>query len=188
MAAAPNVTPDRPRAGPHLGRIGHVDSHPDLVETLLPGVGIRYELMTRQGARLAVVVRRAGGVDIATYAPDDPDQPRGLLELDADEAAALADVLGAPRLAERFADLSREVPGLRSGRFSLRRGTPYVDRPLGDTRARTRTGCSIVAIVRGSEVVTSPTPQERLREDDVLVAIGSGEALERFGSLLAGEW
>ena len=159
----------------------------DLVETLLPGVGIKYDLSTRDGAHVAVVVRREGGVEIASYGRDDPDRARDVLVLDPDEAAALADVLGAPRLAERFADLSREVPGLRSGRFALRPGSPYVGRPLGDTRARTRTGCSVVAIVRGAEVVTSPAPDEVLRAGDVLVVIGSREGLEAIARIVAGE-
>ncbi len=159
----------------------------DLVETLLPGVGIRYELATAQGVRLGVVVRREGSVEINTYDVSDPDSAQSVFHLTAEEANTLADVLGAPRLAERFADLSREVPGLKSGRFSLRAGTPYVDRPLGDTQARTRTGCSIVAVVRDNDVVTSPAPSEVLRADDVLVVIGSEQGLSELGARLAGQ-
>jgi TrkA domain protein len=159
----------------------------ELVETLLPGVGIRYELVTRQGVRLGIVVRREGSVEICSYDRSDPDRAQNDFQLTADEANTLADVLGAPRLAERFADLSREVPGLKSARFSLRVGSPYVDRPLGDTQARTRTGCSIVAIVRGADVVTSPTPTEVLRADDVLVVIGSEQGLSELGALLSGQ-
>lgn len=159
----------------------------DLVETLLPGVGIRYELATAQGVRLGIVVRREGSVEINTYDVSDPDSAQSVFHLTAEEANTLADVLGAPRLAERFADLSREVPGLRSGRFSLRAGTPYVDRPLGDTQARTRTGCSIVAVVRDNDVVTSPSPAEVLRADDVLVVIGSEQGLSELGARLAGQ-
>jgi TrkA domain protein len=159
----------------------------DLVETLLPGVGIRYELTTKAGRHLGIVVRREGSVEIAVYEEDDPDRAQGVVRLAADEAAALADVLGAPRMTERFADLSREVPGLRSARFALRPGSPFVGRRLGDTQARTRTGCSIVALVRGAEVVTSPGPAQSLQEGDVLVVIGSEHGLERLGDLLAGE-
>lgn len=158
----------------------------DLVETLLPGVGIRYELKTSEGRQLCVVVRREGGVEISVFSDEDPDRAEELVALAPDEAAALADVLGAPRLAERFADLSREVPGLRSGRFALRPGSPFAGRPLGDTRARTLTGCSIVALVRGAVVVPSPTPQEVLQPEDVLVVIGSETGLERLGDILDG--
>jgi TrkA domain protein len=52
-----------------------------------------------------------------------------------------------------------------------------VDRPLGETRARTRTGASIVAIVRDENVLASPGPAEMLREGDVLIVIGTEEGI-----------
>ena len=52
--------------------------------------------------------------------------------------------------------------------------------PSGDTRARTLTGCSIVAIVRDADVVPSPAPADQLRAGDVLVAIGSSDGLEQL--------
>ncbi len=154
---------------------------------MLPGVGVRYELGTRAGQRLAVVVQREGGAEIAVYDRRDPDRARETVRLTPEEADALAEVLGAPRLTQRFADLSREVPGLESARITVRPGSPFVDRPLGDTRARTLTGCSIVAVVHDADVVPSPGPQHRLRADDVLVAIGSDAGLEQLERRLAGE-
>jgi TrkA domain protein len=158
----------------------------EFVETLLPGVGVRYELATRAGVILGIVVRREGEVELAVYDGPDPDRAREVLRLDADEADAVAQVLGATRVTQRFADLSREVPGLESARMSIRSGSPYDGRPLGDTRARTLTGCSIVAVVRGAEVLTSPEPQQLLHVGDVLVVIGSRQGLEQLGALLSG--
>lgn len=158
----------------------------ELVETLLPGVGIRYELTTRSGPVLAVVVHRGGAVDVAVYDDDDPDRARGVFRLDADETDVVAEILGAPRMTQRFADLSREVPGLHSARVAVRSGSPFDGRPMGDTRARTLTGCSIVAVVRGADIVTSPQPQEVLHADDVLVVIGSVQGLEQLEAILTG--
>ncbi|HPZ95803.1 MAG TPA: TrkA C-terminal domain-containing protein, partial [Mycobacterium sp.] len=53
----------------------------------------------------------------------------------------------------------------------------YAGRPLGDTRARTRTGASVVALVRGDKVVASPGPDEVLRAADVLVVIGTADGI-----------
>ena len=53
----------------------------------------------------------------------------------------------------------------------------FAGRPLGDTKARTRTGASIVAIVRGEEVLASPGPEETLRPSDVLVVIGTEDGI-----------
>jgi len=159
----------------------------DVTETLLPGVGIRYEMSTRSGLHLAFVVQRDGEVEIAAYERSDPDRARSVFRLDREEAEAVAEILGAPRLTQRFADLSREVPGLESGRIALAPGSPFAGRVLGDTRARTLTGCSIVALVRDREVVTAPGPQQPLRAGDVLVVIGSRSGLESLEGLLRGQ-
>jgi len=149
----------------------------DVREVLLPGVGLRFEFENRDGDRIGVVARRTGDFEIVVYAREDPDQARQVFRLTDEEAEALAQILGAPRIAERFADLTREVPGLRAGQVAIRPGSPYVDRPLGDTRARTRTGASIVAIVRDEEVLASPGPAEVLRAGDVLVVIGTDDGI-----------
>ena len=78
------------------------------------------------------------------------------------------------------------MPGLQSARLTIDEQSPYVGQALGDTRARTLTGCSVVAVVRGSDVVPSPTPQEPLGAGDVLVVIGSGEGLDKLARLLSG--
>jgi TrkA domain protein len=48
----------------------------DMVETLLPGVGIKYELRTRADLLIGIVVKREGPVEIAIFTSDDPDQAR----------------------------------------------------------------------------------------------------------------
>ena len=159
----------------------------ELEETLLPGVGVRYQLRTRSGQLLGIVVQREGGAEIAVFDRRDPDQARETFRLDPEEVDAVAEVLGAPRLTQRFADLSREVPGLESARITVRDGSPFAGRTLGDTRARTLTGCSVVAIVRGADVVPSPAPGDPLHAGDVLVAIGSAAGLEQLDRRLSGQ-
>ncbi len=152
---------------------------------MLPGVGVRYELRTRSGAVLGIVMQREGSADDAVYDRRDPDRAQSVLRLEPDEVDAVAEVLGAPRLTQRFADLSREVPGLESGRFTIGQTSAFAGRPLGDTRARTLTGCSIVAIVRDTDVVPSPGPADVLQAGDVVVAIGSQAGLETLAHRLA---
>lgn len=149
----------------------------DVKEVLLPGVGLRYEFTSHMGERIAIVARRTGDFDVVVYGADDPDQARPVVRLSNDEAEAVAQIFGAPRIAERFAELTREVPGLEAGQVHITLGSPFVDHPLGDTRARTRTGASIVAIVREEDVLVSPGPTEILRARDVLIVIGTQEGI-----------
>jgi TrkA domain protein len=157
----------------------------DVREVMLPGVGLRFEFENRDGDRIGVVARRTGDFEIVVYPKDDPDQAQQVFRLTDEEAEALAQILGAPRIAERFADLTREVPGLRAGQVTIRPASPFVDRPLGDTRARTRTGASIVAIVRDEEVLASPGPSEILRAGGVLVVIGTDEGIAGVEDIVA---
>jgi TrkA domain protein len=156
----------------------------DVKEVLLPGVGLRYEFDNQDGDRIGVIAKRTGDFEIVVYAASDLDVARPVFRLTDDEAEALAQILGAPRIAERFADLTREVPGLNAGQVAVHPGSPFVDRPLGDTKARTRTGASIVAIVRDEDVMPSPGPAEMLRAGDVLVVIGTEDGISKVEEIV----
>ncbi|MCH0565776.1 MULTISPECIES: cation:proton antiporter regulatory subunit [unclassified Streptomyces] len=158
----------------------------DVNEVLLPGVGLRYEFVNRDGDRIGVVVRRSGDFELVVYEGADPDEARAVLRLTEEEADTLAEILGAPRIAERFADLTKEVPGLSAGQIEVRADTPFAGRPLGDTRARTRTGASIVAVVRGEEVIPSPGPDRVLLPGDVLVVIGTHDGIAAVEQIVRG--
>ncbi|MGY6651400.1 cation:proton antiporter regulatory subunit [Amycolatopsis sp. TRM77291] len=149
----------------------------DVNEVLLPGVGLRYEFVNADGDRIGIVARRSGTFEVIGYSTTDPDEGELLFRLTAAEADTVAEILGAPRIAERFADLTKEVPGLSAGQIVVPAASDHVGQPLGHTRARTRTGASIVAIVRGGEVIASPPPDEVLRGGDVLVVIGTHEGI-----------
>lgn len=154
-------------------------------ETKLPGVGLRYEFENRDGERIAVIARRGGEFEVFVCAlPGDPDSARRVFRLTDQEADAMAQILGAPRMVEGYADLTKEVPGLSAGQVMVNGGSRYDGRPLGDTRARTRTGASIVAIVRGDQVLASPGPEEILQARDVLVVIGTDEGIEAVRQLV----
>ena len=149
----------------------------DVKEVRLPGIGLRYEFKSHDGDRIGIIARRSGDFEVVMYGRDDPDQARPVFHLTDEEADTVAQILGAPRIAERFTELTREIPGIDAGQVRLRAGSPFVDRPLGETRARTRTGASIVAIIRNEKVLASPGPAEILHAGDVLVVIGTQDGI-----------
>jgi len=107
-----------------------------------------------------------------------------LFRLDEDEAVTVAEILGAPRIAVKLADLSREVPGLASEQVEILTGSVYDGHTLGDTQARTRTGSSVVALVRDDQVIASPLPSQDLVAGDVLVVIGTSDGIAKIRTLL----
>ena len=81
-------------------------------------MGIRYEFQTASGSRVGLIARRAGQVEVVVYDRDDPDACTEVMSLTAEEADTVAELLGAPRIAERFADLTREIPDLVAGQLA----------------------------------------------------------------------
>jgi TrkA domain protein len=158
----------------------------ELTEVLLPGVGVRYEFTAASGHTIGVVARRDGEFDVVAFQAADPDEAQTLFTLDRGQAEALADILGAPRLVERFADLSREVPGLSSASIDLPEGSRFDGSTLGETRLRTLTGVSVVAVAKEDVVVPSPTPDEVLNGGDALVVVGTEQGIERARGILLG--
>jgi TrkA domain protein len=150
----------------------------------LPGIGLRHEFTTARGRRVGVVTHRTGRRDLLVYAREDPDRVAETVPLSVQEADALADLLSQTRIVEGLAALHRQVEGLVSEQILLAARSPYDGRTLGDTRARTRTGASIVAVVRGPDVVASPRPDFVFHAADVVVVVGDAEGTAAVAALL----
>jgi TrkA domain protein len=86
---------------------------------------------------------------------------------------------------ERLAELENQIQGLVTEQIPITGGSPYEDRTLGDTRARTRTGASIVAVVREGDVHASPRPDFQFRRGDVVVVVGTGDGTTGVADILA---
>ena len=150
----------------------------------LPGIGTRHDVITESGRRIGVVSHRTGKRELALFAVDDPDAASDSVELDDAEASALADVLGASVMLGQLAGIREQAAGLATEQLLLPPSSPYAGRLLGDTKARTRTSASIVAIVRGADVIPSPTPNTPLEAGDTLIAVGTKPGLDALSRLL----
>ncbi len=153
-------------------------------KTALPGIGLRYEFTTEQGRRVAVVSHRSGRRELVVYDTVDPDAGREVLQLNDDEGDALAELLGAPRIVERLADAQRELAGLETSQLVIAAGSRFDGRTLGETQARTRTGASIVAVVREGRVIASPRPDFVFAGDDLVVVVGTDAAAAGVARIL----
>jgi TrkA domain protein len=158
----------------------------DVVETRLPGLGVRYELATAGGDRIGVVVRRDGRRELLVYDDEDPDACRSSVALQADEAAALVEMLGASKVTERIGDLRHEVDGLCLEWVTMPRGGGLTGRTIGDGSLRTRTGASVVAVIRGDRSIPGPGPEFRFEAGDVALVTGTVDGVAGAARLLTG--
>jgi TrkA domain protein len=149
----------------------------EISETPLPGVGVRYDLTTADGDRLGVLAQRSGRYELLVYDPKDPDSCRARIRLDRGDAQVLVDLLGGSRIVERLGSLRQHLTGLALDWISIGDTSPARGRTIAETELRSRTGSSVVAIIRGDTTVTAPGPDDRIEAGDVIVVVGTDEGI-----------
>jgi TrkA domain protein len=157
----------------------------DVHETRLPGVGIRYDFDTNGGRHVGLIAHHNGRKDLVSYEADDPDSTRDVLSLTDEEADDLAELMGAARITGAMSELQHQIEGLAIDWLRIKNGSKYDGKPMGDTQARTRTGVSIVAVVRNEEAVPSPRPDFVLHGRDTVVVVGTPQGVEALSKILA---
>jgi TrkA domain protein len=143
----------------------------------LPGIGFRHDVVLSSGRRISVVTHRSGERELALFDDIDPDAST--------DSVPLSDLLGGSVALSSLTELSKDAPGLFTEHVTLGVDSIYAGRVLGDTKARTRTSVSIVAIVRDGTVVPSPRPDQDLLAGDEIVAVGTRAGLDALAEILA---
>lgn len=151
----------------------------------LAGVGLRLEFITGDGQRVGVVHRQDGGYELFLCGADEPDRVVASAGLSRSEAHALTDMLGGSTFSHEVEHLHAAATGVVVDWVPLEEGSAWVDTPLADTRLRTRTGVSIVAVIRAGQPLPSPSPSFVFQAGDVLVAVGTAESLEAATEILS---
>jgi TrkA domain protein len=122
--------------------------------------------------------------ELVLFERDDPDTSRVLVRLGPDDSRTVAELLGVSQIAKDLAELGQDVEGLAVDRLPLPRTSPYDGGTIGDTAARTRTGVSIVAVLRAGSAHPAPGPEFGLRGGDTLVVVGTPRGIEDLAVLL----
>jgi TrkA domain protein len=156
----------------------------EIKEVQLPGLGVRYEYVTQEGNRVGVVAHRSGRKELYLVDKKDPDSFRRVLELSGEDAHTLAEILGGSRVATELAELQQRIEGLAIDWLPVRADSYYAGKTIGESRVRTRTGVSIVAILRGEQALPAPEPDLRLEAGDYLVVVGTTRGIEQVVELL----
>jgi TrkA domain protein len=156
----------------------------EIREVKLPGLGVRYEFITQEGKRVGVVSHRSGRKELYFPDPVDPDAFKRMLGLSDEDARTLAEILGGSRIAEELAELQHRIEGLAIDWLPLREDSPYAGRTIGDARVRTRTGVSIVAVLREDQAIPAPEPDLELAAGDYLVVVGTTRGIEEVVRIL----
>jgi TrkA domain protein len=156
----------------------------EIISRVLPGIGVCNELELHDGTRIGIVTRRNGQRDFVIY-DEDGDGAAAAVQLNDREADLVAELLGAPHLVARLAEL-QETADVLTEQLPIPASSRFAGRPLGDTQARTRTGASIVAVLRAGTTHPSPGPDFVLEAADLVVTVGTRAGVDALTAILEG--
>lgn len=78
-----------------------------------------------------------------------------------------------------MAEIAQALGSASTETFIVNPDSPAVGKTIGELKLRTKTGVSIVAIIHEGNAEINPGPESVIREDDVLVLLGSPEKVDR---------
>lgn len=155
-------------------------------ETPLPGIGHKFEMITRSGDKLVVIVHDDGRRELYHFYYDDPDDSISMITLDDNEARQISAIIGGmayrPKALESmevaFDDLVIEWYKIEPDCWCLGKN-------IGELNVRQKTGATIMAIIGpGQTKKINPGPEQLIEANMTVVVMGERQQIQAFKNLL----
>lgn len=150
----------------------------------LPGIGKRYSFVTAEGDSLVLILHQSGFREIYYFKESDEDEPDVAIKMTDEEARQLGSLLlGAdyqPVTDDRMELLMKNI---RIEWVQVTPGSELVNKRIIDSRIRSETGATIIAIQRGKEMIGSPDVEEVILSGDILMVVGNRQQTKSLDSL-----
>lgn len=143
-------------------------------ETDLPGIGRKFQINTRSGDKLVIIVHDDGKREIHHFDYNDPDDSISMVTLDDSEARRVGAILGGmvymPKALESV-DVAFDEMVIEW--FKVDPEAKAVGKTIGDLHIRKTTGAMIIAVIKKDHVkIINPGPEQVIYEGATLVVLG----------------
>lgn len=154
----------------------------------LPGVGKKISFQTVEKQKIVLIIHHSGKRDLYFFQDAEEDEADYFLTLTAEETREMgAQLLGATY--QPVDDDKMEIfqKQLVMEWIKLTPESPFVDKQIGESRIRTYTGASVIAIMCGDDMIVSPDVNVVLKAGDTVMAAGKRDQIRRFDAMAKGE-
>ncbi|SHE10580.1 K(+)/H(+) antiporter subunit khtT [Chlamydia abortus] len=159
----------------------------NIKEVDLPGIGRKFQLQTRTGDSVVVVIHDNGLREIYHFGEDEQEECLSNISLEDDEARQMAAIIGGmsykPKALE---EIEMSLEDLVIEWFKIEPDAACVGQTIGELTIRQASGAVIIAVIdktRHTKVI-NPGPEHVLTAHCTLVATGEREQLKKLRALL----
>lgn len=154
-------------------------------ETDLPGIGKKFEVNTRSGDKLVIVVHDDGRREIHHFDNDDPDESISMVTLDDTEARRISGIIGGLAYVPKALE-SMEVAfdNMVFEWYKVECSAKAIGKTIGELHIRKKTGAMIIAIIKKDTRIINPGPEQVINEGATLVVIGERKQVKACKELL----
>ncbi|MFB9326673.1 cation:proton antiporter regulatory subunit [Paenibacillus aurantiacus] len=155
-------------------------------EIELPGIGKKFEMITRAGDKVVVIVHDDGRRECYHFEHGDPSASRSMVTLDDDESRLLAGIIGGMAYAPKALETIEMALGdLILEWYRVEPSFKCVGKTIGELDVRQSTGATIIAVIgRGAAKQVNPGPETLLIADSVLVVAGERGQQKLFKEMI----
>ncbi len=155
-------------------------------EVELPGIGRKFQIETRAGDRLVIVVHDDGRREIYYVDCENPEECGPVVTLDDGEARHVAAILGGMAYTPKALEsVEMAFDEMVFEWFRVEPGAAAAGRTIGQLHVRKKTGATIIAIVeRDRRKIVNPGPDQVIHEGATLVVMGERQQVRACRELI----
>ncbi|CEP69096.1 Potassium/proton antiporter subunit KhtT [Moorella glycerini] len=154
-------------------------------ETELPGIGKKFQIETRSGDKIVIVVHDDGRREIYHFDNNDPEESISMVTLDDAEARRVAGILGGMAYVPKALEtVEMALDDMVFEWYKVEKDAQSIGKTIGDLEIRKKTGAAIIAIIKKDEKVLNPGPEKIITPGATIVVLGDRKQVKACKELI----